>query len=134
VSKIRQQRTADQIQTRLSEMVLRDLNDPRLQGLTITDVKIDRELQHADIYVNALGDDSLENEVMTALQHATGYFRRELAGRLRLRTVPQLHFHWDPTLARAERIGQILDSLDIPPETPTETTPDSQSNPAAGEE
>ena len=117
MSKIRQQRTAEQIRIILSELVLRHMRDPRLQDLTITDVTIDRELQYADIYVNALGDDAREEEVMAALKGAKGYFRRELAGRLDLRTVPQLHFHWDPTFAHAEHIGQLLDSLDIPTES-----------------
>lgn len=117
MSKIRQQRTAEQIRIILSELILRQMRDPRLQGLTITDVTIDRELQYADVYVNALGDDDRELEVTTALHGARGYFRRELAGRLDLRTVPQLHFHWDPTLAHAEHISQLLDSLDIPPES-----------------
>jgi ribosome-binding factor A len=114
VSKIRQKRTADHIQTILSELLIRDMRDPRLQGLTITEVRIDRELQYADIYINALGDDSREDEIMVALEKASGYMRRELAHLVSLRTVPQLHFHWDPTLAHAERISEILDSLDIP--------------------
>jgi ribosome-binding factor A len=114
VSKIRQKRTADHIQTILSELLLRDMRDPRLHGLTITEVRIDRELQYADIYINALGDDSREDEIMAALQKATGFMRRELAQQMSLRTVPHLHFHWDPTLAHAERISEILDSLDIP--------------------
>lgn len=114
MSKIRQQRTAEQIRVILSDLVLRDLNDPRLQGLTITGVKIDRELTHADIYVNALGDETREAEVMAALSGATGFFRHELAGRLRVRTVPNLHFHWDPTLAHAVRIDELLASIDIP--------------------
>lgn len=117
MSSVRQKRTAEQIRTILSELVLRELRDPRLQDLTFTEVRIDRELQYADVYVNALGDDSREAEVMDALQGATGYLRRELASRMTVRTVPQLHFHWDPTLARAERISQLLDSLDIPSET-----------------
>lgn len=114
MSKIRQQRTADHIQTILSELLVHDIRDPRLQGLTITEVRIDRELQYADIYVNALGDDSREAEIIAALVRATGFLRRELAARLALRTVPQLHFHWDPTLAHVERISELLDSLDIP--------------------
>jgi len=117
MSKIRQQRTAEQIRIILSELVLRDLRDPRLQGLTITGVQIDRELLYADVYVNALGDESREEDVMIALQGASGYLRRELAGRLTMRTVPHLHFHWDPTLAHAARIDQLLDNLNIPTET-----------------
>jgi ribosome-binding factor A len=117
MSKIRQQRTAEQIKIILSDLVLRELRDPRLSELTITDVTIDRELQHADVYVNALADESRQDEVMTALQGASGYLRRELAGRLTLRTVPELHYHWDPTLANAERIDQLLDNLEIPTTT-----------------
>ncbi len=116
MSKIRQKRLAERIRAVLSELILRESRDPRLQALTFTDVRIDRELQYADIYVNALGDDSREDEVMSALEGAKGFFRRELAGRIRMRTVPHLHFHWDPTLARAERLNTLLDSLDIPPE------------------
>jgi ribosome-binding factor A len=93
------------------------MRDPRLQGLTITGVRIDRELQYADIYINALGDDSREDEIMEALQKAIGFMRRELAQQMSVRTVPQLHFHWDPTLAHAERISEILDSLEIPTDT-----------------
>jgi ribosome-binding factor A len=120
MSKIRQRRTAEHIKVILSELILRETRDPRLRELTITDVSIDRELQYADVYVNALGDDARETDVMAALEGARGYFRHELAGRLDLRTVPHLHFHWDPTLAHAEHISQLLDSLDIPSE-PDET-------------
>ena len=115
MSKIRQQRTADQILRELSNMFLRDISDPRLHAVTVTNVSIDRELEHANIFINALGDDSREREVMEALQRATGFLRRELAGRIRMRSVPHLHFHWDPTLAHAEQVDEILNNLIIPP-------------------
>ena len=115
MSKIRQQRTAEQIQMILSELFLRDMNDPRLHGVTVTEVTIDRELEHADIYVNAMGDDSRQDEIIGALGKASGYMRREIAGRTRLRSVPQLHFRWDPRLAHAQEIDDILNNLDIPP-------------------
>ena len=115
MSKIRQQRTADQIMRELSSMFLRDISDPRLHAITVTAVSIDRELEHADIYVNALGDESRQEEVMQALQGAGGFLRHELAGRIRMRSVPHLHFHWDPTLAHAEQVSEILNNLIIPP-------------------
>ncbi|MCP4426471.1 MAG: 30S ribosome-binding factor RbfA [Chloroflexi bacterium] len=116
MSKIRQQRTADQIHMILSDLSRRHLNDPRLLGLTITEVTIDRELQYADVYVHALTDETRQQDVMAALNKATGFLRRELAQRLSSRTTPQLHFHWDPRLAQAEEVNRILDDLDIPPE------------------
>ncbi len=116
MSKIRQERTAEDIRLIISDVLYRDVSDPRLSDITVTRVLIDRELQHANIYVNALGDDSRENEVMKALEKAGGFFRYEVAQRTSLRTVPELHFHWDPTLAYAQEVDEILNTLDIPPE------------------
>jgi ribosome-binding factor A len=116
MSKIRQERTAEEIRIILSELLRRDVSDPRLMDLTITRVIIDRELQHANVYVNALGDESRKKEVMKALDRAGGFFRYELAQRMSLRTVPELHFLWDPTLAYIEEVDQILADLHIPPE------------------
>lgn len=115
MSKIRQKRTAEQLRLVLSELFLRELSDPRLHGITVTDVQIDRELEHADIYVSALGDESRETEVMAALGSAEGFLRRELASRVRMRKVPQLHMHWDPSLAHIQEVESILDNLNIPP-------------------
>jgi ribosome-binding factor A len=118
---IRQQRTAEQIKIILSELCQRNLHDPRLQNLTITNVLIDRELQYANVYVSSLGDESRKKDVMTALKKATSFLRRQLAQQLHMRTVPQLIFHWDTTLAHAEKVNQILDELVIPvadPELP----------------
>jgi ribosome-binding factor A len=112
---VRQKRAAEQILTIFSELLLREVSDPRLKDLTVTRVLIDRELQHANIYVNALGDESRQREVMVALGKAGGYFRRELAQRISLRTTPELHFHWDPALAYAEEVSQLLNGLEIPP-------------------
>jgi ribosome-binding factor A len=59
---------------------------------------------------------------LAALDKATGFMRKELANRLNLRTVPQLHFHWDATLAHAQRISEVLDNLDIPPDIDEDDT------------
>lgn len=113
---LKQDRMAERIRAILSDLMLREVSDPRLQGVTITEVSLDSELMIADIYVNALGDDSREADVMKALAHANGFLRREVGARVRTRHTPELHFHWDATLAQGERINQLLDVLDIPPE------------------
>lgn len=114
---IGQERAAEQIRSILSSLLLMEMNDPRVQGVTITDVKVDRESAFADVYVHALGDDSREKDVIKALGRASGFMRRELSKRMRSRTIPRLHFHWDPTLRRAEKINALLDDLDIPTES-----------------
>lgn len=111
----KQQRVAEQIQEILSSLIQLEVRDPRLQGLTIMDVEIDRELMYATVYVNSLLGEESREEVMKGLQAATGFLRRELASQIHLRHVPELRFRWDETLSRAEHIEKILDSLDIPP-------------------
>lgn len=118
MSKIRQERTAEQIQMIISDLLLREARDPRLAGLTITEVTIDRELQYATIFVNALGQDDRQDEVMEALEKAAGFFRREVAQSLPLRSAPILQFRWDPRLAYTEEVDSLLATLDIPPAPP----------------
>jgi ribosome-binding factor A len=114
MNKIRQERTAEQIRMILSDLLNREVSDPRLQDLTVTRVWVDRELQVADVYLNALGDESREADVMEALGKAGGFLRHELAQRMSLRVVPELRFQWDPTLAYAEEVDKLLEDLDIP--------------------
>lgn len=118
---IKQDRVGERIRAILSELVLREVADPRLKHVTITEVTLDPELMFADVYVNALGDESRHDEVMAALRRAKGFLRREVGKRVRLRTLPEFHFHWDERLERGERLNRLLSSLDIPPEeTPLE--------------
>ena len=111
VSKSRARRIADRIQEEISEMLIFDIQDPRVSSAYITDVTVDRELAFADIYIySSLGSESAE-EVISGFQHAGGFLRSELASRIELRTFPKLRFHWDPTPERADHIEKLLDSL-----------------------
>lgn len=111
VSKSRAQRIADRVHEEISEMLIFDIQDPRVSSAYITDVTVDRELAFADIYVySSLGSDSAE-EVISGFKHARGFLRRELAARIDLRTFPQLRFHWDPTPERADHIEKLIDSI-----------------------
>ncbi len=110
-SKLRIQRIADRIQQELSVMLVNQVSDPRLNGVSVTDVKVDRELSFADIYVSAVEGQSRSTEVLQGLEHANGFLRSELARRVELRTFPRLRFHWDITPERADHIEQLLASL-----------------------
>jgi len=107
-NKIRLKRIADRIREDLSEMLVRQVADPRLATVTITDVKVDRELAYADIFVSSWEGSEHSEEVMNAIRHAGGYLRTELAAKLDLRSMPRLRFHWDPTPERADHIEKIL--------------------------
>lgn len=120
VSKMRAQRIADRIRQELSEMMIFELSDPRLTGVSVTDVKVDRELSYANIYVSAIEGSSRSEEILAGLEHAQGYIRRELAHRIDLRAFPNLRFHWDPTFERAEHIEKLLASLKDGPGQPVQ--------------
>lgn len=111
VSKLRTERVADRILKELSEMLIYEIADPRLNGISVTDVRVDRELAFAHIYVSAIEGSERSAEILEGLIHARGFIRRELAHRIDLRTFPQLRFHWDPTFERAEHIEQLIASL-----------------------
>jgi ribosome-binding factor A len=112
---IKRDRMADRVRQILSELLLREVGDPRLHGVTITEVKLDPEMMFADVYVNALADESREKEVLSGLRRASGFLRREVGKRVRLRNTPELHFHWDVTLERGEKMNRLIDSIEIPP-------------------
>ena len=111
VSKKRTTRIADRIREELSEILLTGSSDPRLSGVSVTDVKVDRELAFADVHVCALEGIQRAPEILAALEHAHGFLRSELARRVELRALPRLRFHWDPTFERADKIERLIASL-----------------------
>jgi len=117
VSKVRIQRIADRIREELSEMMIKEVHDPRLAGVTITDITVDRELAYADVYVSSLEGSERAAEVIPALEHASGYLRTELARRVELRVFPKLRFHWDPTPERADHMEKLFKEMQVEAET-----------------
>jgi ribosome-binding factor A len=108
---IRLQRIADRVRQDLSEMLIHEVNDPRLKQIFVTDVRIDRELAYADVYVSAVEGSVRSAEVLAGLESAAGFLRRALATRVELRAFPRLRFHWDPTPENADHIERILAGL-----------------------
>jgi ribosome-binding factor A len=110
-SGIRIQRIADRIRQEISEMLIHEISDPRLKQIYVTDVKVDRELAYADVYVSAVEGVSRSADVLAGLESASGFIRRNLASRVELRTFPRLRFHWDMTPENADHIEKVLAEL-----------------------
>lgn len=111
-SKLRLARIGDRIQQELSEMLVRqEISDPRLYGVTITDVRVDRELAFASVYVSALEGSDRSKEILKGFESANSYIRKLLSMKIALRSFPKLRFYWDPTPEKADRIEQILASI-----------------------
>ncbi|MBE9478869.1 MAG: 30S ribosome-binding factor RbfA [Chloroflexi bacterium] len=110
-TKARARKVAERIQEELADILMRNVADPRLAMITITDVDVDRELAYAQIYVVASGDDERMDDVLAGLEGAQGYLRSQLVARIQLRSFPQLRFRWDASHERGARIEELLDSL-----------------------
>ena len=110
-SKVRLERIEDRIKQVLSNLIIQKVNDHRLEGVYVNDVKVDRELAYADIYVSAVEGVERSKEVLEGFDHAKAFFRHELAASIDLRTFPRLRFHWDPTPEHADHIEKILATI-----------------------
>ena len=87
----RAERIGDEMRRQISELILRDIKDPRLPRMTsVTRVRVTRDLSRATIYVSVFGSDDDKQSAITALTSALGFIRREIGKRMRLRIVPEL--------------------------------------------
>jgi ribosome-binding factor A len=111
VSKVRAQRIADRIREELSEILINLTSDPRLSGVSVTDVKVDRELEYANIYYSSVEGSDRAEEILEGFRHAQGFLRSELARRIQLKSFPRLRFHYDPTFEKAENLERLFASL-----------------------
>jgi ribosome-binding factor A len=134
VAKTRLYRIAERIREELSEMLIQEVSDPRLDGVSVTEVTVDRELAYADVYVSALEGSERSKEILEGLEHAQGYLRRELSQRVDLRTFPRLRFHWDPTFEKADRIERIIASLHREENQPESLKPESETEESRADE
>lgn len=110
----RTDRVGDQIQRDLATLIQREIRDPRLGMVTISHVKVSKDLGYADIYftVMAFGDQS-EQDVIKAtsqiLNNAAGFLRTELARGIKLRIMPHLRFHFDTTVERGRQLHGLIE-------------------------
>lgn len=110
-STLRAKRVADRIRAEVSDLLQREISDPRLALVTVTDVSVDRELAYATVFVSSVGDEARQKEILQALDGARGFLRREVASRMHLRSMPQLRFRWDPTPERGEKLARLIDDV-----------------------
>jgi ribosome-binding factor A len=104
-------RIGDQIREEVSELLARHVKDPGIGFITLTHVKVSPDLQVARVYYTSLGDDKARKETAKALERATPFLRRQIAGRMRLRRAPELAFQFDETIARQQRIEELIEEI-----------------------
>lgn len=119
-------RVAERIRAELMDLLLRgEVHDPGVKGAFVTDVKVSDDLSHAHVYLRLLDSEpspKRRRAVVAAMGRASGFMRSKVAARLKMKRVPELEFHWDELVDRADRVekllGEIRDETDPRPEEP----------------
>lgn len=104
-------RVEDLLRVELSQLLRREVGDPRARLATLGRIEVSPDLRHARIAVSALGSEPERAAAVDALNHARGFLRSRLAGRLRLRVVPDLEFYLDRGAEHSQRISRLLEEL-----------------------
>lgn len=107
----RSNRVAEQMKKEVGEIINQKLKDPRIGFVTVTDIDLTNDLQHATIYISVLGDETEKEASLIGLSKASGFIRSEIGKRIRLRKVPEIVFKFDEAHEHGNRIESILRNL-----------------------
>jgi len=119
VKERRAARLAEEIREQVAELIASKLKDPRIGFVTVTRVELTSDQRLARILFGVLGDQEARKKTLVGLSQATGFVRRELAQRLRLRFMPEIVFEYDRGLEATDRVARLLEEAQpaaAPPE------------------
>jgi ribosome-binding factor A len=124
----RTDRIDELLRQEIGAILARDVQDPRIGFVTVTDVETAPDLSTARVWVSVIGQPAERTETMRALERAMPFVRHELGSRIRLRRIPELHVRADDTAERGTRVLRLLAELESG-ETPAEVAPAGESLP-----
>lgn len=107
----RTDRVSDLLRSELSQLLLREVHDPRVKLASVSGIDVTPDLRRAVVKISVLGDEAQRLETIEGLRHARGFLRTELARRLRLRATPELIFELDRGAEHSQQISDLLESL-----------------------
>jgi len=108
----RTDRVADLVRRDIAEVLLREVKDPRVRFVTITDVRLSKDLRNARVFFTTLlQEGQLLEDVQEGLRHAAGFVQRKVGGRLQLRCTPHITFAYDSSFENGARMDKILSGI-----------------------
>ncbi|MEK7802909.1 MAG: 30S ribosome-binding factor RbfA [Deltaproteobacteria bacterium] len=107
----RSERVGEEIRKEIAMMLFGEIHDPRIGFVTITKVSVTKDLRHAKVFFTMRGSEEEREKTSEGLQSASGYIKRELGNRLKLRHIPELIFKFDDSLEYASRIEEIIKDI-----------------------
>ncbi len=124
MSSRRQEQVAEFLRDEVSEIITREMKDPRLGFVSITRVELSPDLRYAKVFISVFGSEEEREATLRALTGAAGFVRYQLKPRMRIRHIPEISFHLDRSMEHAEEVARTLNKIRrrIPP--PAGDTPD----------
>jgi len=108
----RNERIAEEIKKGVSEIINSDLKDPRIEGLiSVTKVKVTKDLGHATVFISFYGDETKKDTTFDVIQNAKNFIRHELAGKIRIKYMPELSFKIDESIEYGIHINKLLEEI-----------------------
>lgn len=107
----RPERLAEEIKKEISDMLKKELKDPRIGFVSVTGVDVSPDLRYAKVHTSILGSPEEQKETMDVLQRAQGFIRSELVRRIRLRHAPEISFKLDQSISRGARVMELLERV-----------------------
>ena len=105
----RKDRVSEQVRRELAELIRLEVKDPRVGFITLTDVELTPDYAHAKVFFTSMTGSEHLDEIMTGLKRASGFLRRELGRRVRIHTLPELHFVYDASVERGSELSKLID-------------------------
>jgi ribosome-binding factor A len=106
---LRTGRVAEQIQRELADLIQMEVKDPRVGLVTLTGVEVTQDYAHAKVYFTTMQSAEQAPKAQAGLEHAAGFLRSQLAHRMKLRIMPQLHFIYDTSVENGVRLSRLID-------------------------
>ncbi len=108
----RMERLNKVIKQEISSLIEREVNDPRLSNsISVTEVSVSPDLKYAKVFVSMLGNETDKTDMLSGFNAASGFLRKKLASRLKLRCVPQLSFHYDNSIEQGARLLKLIEQV-----------------------
>lgn len=111
MSKKYEKRIGELIRSHIVTLIERKISDPRVVGVTVTDVEISDDTRYAKVFWSMIGDEKEREQAARGLDSAAGWLRHELGQTLRTRHTPELHFQYDASLAYGDHMSRVLDEV-----------------------
>ena len=105
----RSERVAGSMRRELARLIQMEVKDPEVGFVSLSDVEVSRDLSHAKVFITVFESEKADSS-LKALKRASGYLRRRLGQEMRIRSVPELHFHHDSSVETGQRMDGLIDA------------------------